>query len=64
MSKYFVSYSWSTFLRKGVGMCILNSCKSIDTVDGLLYVQESIKEREGFRKVVILNYKELGESDV
>lgn len=64
MSKYFVSYNWSTFWRNGVGMCILNSAKSMDTVDGLLEVKEAIEEEEGFRKVVILNYKELGESDV
>lgn len=63
MNTYFVSYFWKTFLRKGTGMCIINTKKSMETTDGLLEVMESIKEEERFSKVVILNFKKLGEND-
>lgn len=63
MSKYFVSYFWKTLLKNGSGMCILEAENGMETVDGLLEVQEAIKEENGFRKCVIINYKKLGDSD-
>lgn len=63
MSKYFVSYYWKTFLRKGYGMMVLEA-ESMETVDGLLAVQKRIMEVNSFSKCVILNFKKLGENNV
>lgn len=63
MSKYFVSYYWKTFLRRGYGMMVLEA-ESMETVDGLLAVQKRIVEINGFAKCVILNFKNLGENVV
>lgn len=63
MNTYFVSYYWKTFLRKGIGFCIVDAKKGMETTDGLLDVIETIKEEGRFSKVVILNFKKLGEND-
>lgn len=63
MNTYFVSYYWKTFFRKGVGFSIVNAKKGMETMDGLLDVMEAIKEEERLSKVVILNFKKLGENN-
>lgn len=63
MSKYFVSYYWKTFLKKGYGMMVLEA-ESMETVDGLLAVQKRIMAINSFSKCVILNFKKLGENVV
>ena len=64
MGKYFVSYFWKTLFRSGVGMSIVNSAFGMETEDGLLEVQETIKEHNHARKCVVINYKKLGDSNV
>ena len=63
MNTYFVSYYWKTFFRKGIGFGIVDAGKGMETMDGILDVMAAIKEEKRFSRVVILNFKKLGEND-
>ena len=64
MNTYLVSYAWKIFWRRGFGMATLTSSLSMETEEGLLDVQNAIKNRHRFRGCVILYFKKLGEGDV
>lgn len=63
MNQYFVSYFWKTFFRKGSGMCVINTKNGMETMEGLIEVYEHIKEENGYRECIIINFKKLGDTD-
>lgn len=64
MKKYFVSYIWKKLFISGCGMSILSTEKSIGTTEGLVEVARMLADDIPARKVVILNYIEVGEQNV